>query len=149
LHTANVPERLRRQGRPVDPHFHPTERLFLRVAQANLAADGILLPAAIRFPDFSVNREKYSEPHDVILFDPTAGIACFKVEDIPSDLSSEHGPCHQFLVEHVPEDDNYAHSEVRTYRGGERPSRVKSKTMKTRFRNALFSKIKILKEPLG
>lgn len=86
-----IPEHLLRRGRPVDPEFAPNERLFRAVARRDLTADGFLLPTAFEFPDFSVNREKYSEPGDVILLRPAHGIAAFGVQDVPDELEGPEG----------------------------------------------------------
>lgn len=115
---AEVPSRLQRQGRAPDPEFLPSERLFRRVP-ASALDDDYPLEASIRFPDFSVNREKYSFLEDVVLNHPGFGILVFRVADVPPRLSDDRRTF-SFRVEHVPEEDNYAHSEVRTYCDGER-----------------------------
>ncbi len=64
-------------------------------------------------PAFSVNREKYSTATDVILNHPDNGILAFRVADIPQKLLALDSRSFHFGVEHDPEEQNYAHSEVR------------------------------------
>jgi hypothetical protein len=155
---AEIPERLRRLGRPVDPNFSAAEKLFRRIPpRLDHIVDGKLLPPAIKFPDFSVNREKYSQPADVLLgVDPDGairtypdhGIAAFEVGDVPLELKANDGEVYTFKVLHEPLDENYSHSEVRTYVDGNRSQRV-PQTIKSIFRSTLFAKIVVLKQPAG
>src|SRR4029077_13323918 len=132
---------------PVDPVFSPDERLFRAVPRKDLTADGRLLPPAIEFPDFSVNRERYSLPEDVLLVRPSWGIVAFAVRDVPAELADLEGKRYEFRVEHVPEEENYSHSEVRTYREGQRSGKEPPKKLRTLFRLMLFPKVVVLKEP--
>lgn len=141
-----IPEHLLRRGRPVDPEFSPSELLFRAIARKDLTAEGYLLPTAFEFPDFSVNREKYSEPKDVILQRPSHGVAAFEVQDVPEELEGPEGPYH-FTVEHAPEEDNYAHSEVRTYKQGQRHLKKPPRALRTLFRLQLSARVRLLKEP--
>lgn len=127
---AEIPNRLLRRGRAPDPDFLPLERLFRRIP-----SDDAPLETVITFRDgsFSVNREKYSLPEDVILGYPGFRVFAFRVQDIPPSLD-EGDRAFTFRVEHVPEEDNYAHSEVRTYCGGERFSKKPPKTVRAKFR---------------
>jgi hypothetical protein len=77
------------------------------------------LPPAIKFPSWSVNREKYRRPADVLFPSwPDWGVAAFTVADVPAELRSEGGALFQFSVEHVPLEGNYAHSELRASKDG-------------------------------
>lgn len=143
---ADTPERLLRRGRPVDPEFAPSERLFRAIARRDFTENGGLLPTAFEFPDFSVNREKYSEPADVLLSRPTHGVAAFEVQDLPGELQNPDG-AYQFKVEHAPEEDNYSHSEVRTYKDGRRYPKKPPRTLRTLFRLQLSARARLLKEP--
>lgn len=103
----------------------------------------------IRFPDFSVNRGKYSSPRDVLRPTDTGwGVATFLVRDIPPTLT--HGTTqYDFKVIHLPESTNYAHSEVRTFVGGTRllnKDDVKQ-TSRKQFRNQLRSQMQIAIHP--
>jgi hypothetical protein len=114
-----VPERLRRGGRAVDPDLSPDESFF-RAVRRNDLHDGRLFPDVIRFP-YSVNKGKYSEPADVIRSPkprPQSGVAEFKVGHVPVDDVEIQAARYAFRVEHVPEEDNYAHSEIRLYKDG-------------------------------
>jgi hypothetical protein len=130
-----IPEHLLRRGRPVDPEFSPSELLFRAVARKDLTAEGFL-----------VNRGKYSESNDVILLRPSHGIAAFEVQDVPEELDGPEG-AYRFKVEHAPEEDNYAHSEVRTYKEGQRHPQKPPRTLRTLFRLQLSARVRLLKEP--
>lgn len=102
----------------------------------------------IKFPDFSVNRGKYSEPKDVLIPSwPNFGIVAFRVGDVPPSVSSS-GITYDFKVEHVPCECNYSHSEVRTYKDGKRPRKVNNQIVKKKFRQILSERTKILREPV-
>ena len=111
---SDRPERMYRRGRAVKPEFSPRELLYFRYGVDEFLA-GELLPAAIRLPQ-SVNRGEFSQPEDV-LFHPEGkynglGVIEFRVEEIPP--TSEPGagiPC-KFFMKHLPEEDNYSHSEI-------------------------------------
>lgn len=127
-----------------DPAFGDSERLFRRIHPDHLL-DGFLADAFLPFPSFSVNREKYSRPEDVICDHPAFGIAAFAVGDIPPELENESSQTFQFGVEHAPLPDNYAHSEVHSYLDGRKakPSRI----VRKRFRDLLRQRTVILKRP--
>ena len=137
-----------------DNNFTPAERLFLRLNPVGwvpeVASQQKIPLNEVRFPDFSVNREKYSRPEDVLRPNwPDYGIASFRVMDVPESLVHEQtGHQFDFRVEHVPEPDNYAHSEVRTYEGGQRARREPSKAVRLRFRAILQQRIILIREPV-
>lgn len=135
----------------IDNEFAPSERLFLRLHPEHFSNRHTdpprVLVGAVRFPDFSVNRGKYSEPEDVLAPHwPKWGISAFRVDHVPPSLSWEDGRTYDFRVEHVPEEHNYAHSEVRTYKDGER-GHEPNKVLKMKFRAILAERMEILKEP--
>lgn len=75
------------------------------------------------------------------------GIATFRVADIPSAIVSDDGRRYGFGVEHRPVLDNYAHSEVHTYYGGERMDDVGKeppRQVRKKFRDLLRQRIEIL-----
>jgi len=89
----------------------------------------------------SVNREKYSQPADVLLStsDEYAdlGVLSFAVQDIPPQLLDEN-PSHLFFPQHVPEEVNYSHSEVWCNRIGQPGVHIKpSNLVKKMFRTLL------------
>ena len=110
-----------REDRPVDNHFRPDERLFLRVGISHLHGSR-LLPVALPLPSFSVNRGKGSQPSDVLIPSCGAppetsyagkGIAAFPVSAVihPKQIHPE-APNYSARVVHDPCDDNYFHAEV-------------------------------------
>jgi hypothetical protein len=148
LSEDNRPERMYRKGRSVDPEFEPSEDLYYR-CQSQHVAESRLLPTALRFPDFSVNRAKYSLPEDVLIPDyQTWGIAAFKVEDIPSGRTSDINTTYTWQVVHDPNEDNYAHSEVRTYKNKYYAKNLDvSKIIKKEFRQIVSDRARIIKQP--
>lgn len=142
-----IPQGMFRNGRPIDPIFLPDEALYIRFDKIN---NEIVDPACIRAPVQSVNRSKYSKPEWVLLAKYPQflrwGYGSFKVSDIPESITSESGVTHNFKVEHEPLEDNYSHSEVRSYKNGEL---VKSKNnaIRLKYRVILSQKIIILKMP--
>lgn len=145
----NLPERLFRRGRLPDPDFQATEQLFHRCKQADII-DNRLIPAAISFRNWSVNRSKYSEPRDVLL--PSWlewGIAVFTVADVPAPFMAEGtGIAWSFRMEHVPEEENYSHSEIRSYKDGVyQPKPGPNELTKKWFRQKLSDRIAILLVP--
>lgn len=101
----------------MDPHFEPHEFLYYRISVKGPVGSR---PAGvdIRLPEDSVNRAKYSEPEDVLY--PNyfhLGVAQFKVGSLPEPRQAGD-LVFRLTVEHDPEEDNYAHSEVRSYRQG-------------------------------
>jgi hypothetical protein len=109
------PDRMRRNGRPVDHSFQSGEKLFRRYAADHLI-DGQFSPVGLSFGTApSVNREKYSEPGDV-LFDEANqyenwGVWSVTVGDLPTAFP-EVNATFSFFPMHVPMEDNYAHSEI-------------------------------------
>lgn len=108
-----------------------------------------LLPTGIKFPDWSVNRSKYSEPDDVLI--PSYldwGIAEFQVESVPKKMESPGNVVFEFKVEHDPVDDNYSHSEVRTYKEGTHHKNIDvNKTVKKQFRQMLSDRTRLIRSP--
>jgi hypothetical protein len=45
-------------------------------------------------------------------------IGAIRVEDVQISMTSPGNISFELKVEHVPEDDNYGHSEIRTYKNG-------------------------------
>lgn len=149
---TKIPDRLLRKGRVATQNFQPVEKLFLRFNKL-LEENGYIYPSSIHFPAFSVNREKFSEPNDVLLKNYLDwGIAAFKVEDIPDDTETEQNDdshtVYSFKAVHCPEDFNYAHSEVHTERNGSYKEniKIKSKIVKRYFKYTLSGRINIIKD---
>jgi len=125
----------------VNPHFEPSERLFRRVPLEDVE-NGFISNASIRLPAFSVDRETYlvNGSADSLRKHPSMGLIWFHVEDIPPTLISDNGDRFDFGVEHRPEEDNPAHSEVLSYRDGIEASKLPD-GVKKKFRDALRLKI--------
>lgn len=145
---TNRPERMLRRDRPVDDNFDLEEELYYR-CQARHVDGQRLLPEAIRFPNFSVNRSKYSEPEDVLI--PSYqdwGIATFRVRDLPEPESTDEKTEYEWRVVHDPLEDNYAHSEIRTFKNGVYSETLKvSTTIKKKFRQILSERIIVTHQP--
>lgn len=148
-----IPDRLKISGRSADPHFEPQENLYYRfdiiMYQGFRAGSGI----SFRLPNFSVNREKYSEPDDVLL--PSYkdyGYLSFKKSHFPPPAKSagEEGKWYCFDVMHNPVEDNYSHTDVRCLKDGFFSDNLGvPKTVKKVFRQTIAEKCKILRKPAG
>ncbi len=109
------PERMYQRGRVEDLQFDPGELLYRRYKREHWI-DGTFSNTGFRFPRQSVNRQKYSEPEDVLFlpdgtFDAEMGVLEFAVRDIPSTLQHE-GPTFVFFPKHAPLPENFSHSEL-------------------------------------
>ena len=108
---------MQRGDREPRQDFEPNEMLFYRLEQFyELGSHPSGL--SIRRPEFSVNREKHGGQAMFVLIPNwlNHGVAEFKHADIPGPLDSSGGNRFSWKVAHEPENDNYYHSEVRTYR---------------------------------
>ena len=125
----------------INRHFEPSERLFRRVPREDVEK-GFISNASIRLPAFSVDREIYlvNGPADSLQKYPGMGLIWFFVSDIPPTLASENGTRFEFGVEHRPEEDNAAHSEVLSYSGGVEISKLPD-GVKKKFRDYMRLKI--------
>lgn len=153
LENNQIPDRLIQRDRLIDDQFEGDELLYHRFPKLLDVGDQIY-PSTIRFPNFSVNRSKYSESFDVLIpeyFD--WGIYSFQVQDIPDPYSTTGGKdnetLYEFYAEHVPLKDNYSHSEVRVSKDGiyDEEMKIKNKILKKTFRFKLSDKATILKYP--
>jgi hypothetical protein len=130
--THKRPKHMYRNGRPIDNKFKPTDHLYHRCRKDDVFEDR-MLPDRIRSRDPSVNWSKYSKPWDVIFDHPGEGIVRFIVRDLPIELpkSPPEPPknpkksiapikLHSFFPIHDPIEDNYSHSEIRTFKDGAR-----------------------------
>ena len=142
-----------RTGRPVVPHFEPTEPLYYRCTSDHIVGQH-LSRMAIKFPNISVNRggspgsHVFGPPEDVLIPDWLDwGIAEFKVMEIPTPLRPDdpQGAQYEFKVSHEPEEENYSHSEIRTYKNGRYSPKAKvSDKVKSEF---LSQKTRIIRMP--
>ena len=132
---SEIPDRLRRRGRAEDPDFSASESLYMRVKEEQILSKGGLSNLEIRFPCQSVNRSKYSEPEDVLIGynDRGFGVAAFNVGDIP-DPYYEGSVEYRLKMSHVPWEENFAHSELQTFKRGKYTptTKITSQTFKQR-----------------
>ena len=142
---------LARRGRMVDPEFFPVEHLYRRCT-VNEADNERLFPSEIKFcPDWSVNREKYSQPTDVLYpsYDEMR-VAAFQVRDIPAETQSGGSVSYKWDVQHQPLEDNYSHSEVWTYKNNDHYTKSDLPTgVKKHFRTALSERAHIIYPPVA
>ena len=140
-----------RRGRPVVDHFDHSEPLYWRCTKVQVDA----IPGSglgVRFPDFSVNRggPDFGPPEDVLL--PNwldHGVVQFLVRDVPERIDSGPDATYEFKVYHVPDEENYAHSEVRTLNNGTYSPNlaVKSSVVKKEFRQRLGERARVIVAP--
>jgi hypothetical protein len=145
--------------RSIENNFGSDELLYRRFCPDEVLGDR-LAPDSIKFPDWSVNRQKYSQPEDVQFPSGSAlvylccGVAGFSVSDIPSKIDPQG--VYTFVIEHKPELDNYAHSELVTYKNGRAGKEIPNfkigknkseKEIKKTFRTMLSDKTKIIVQP--
>jgi hypothetical protein len=146
-----------RNGRAVDPGFLDTEQLFFRCKRDAILDTDRIKPAAVHFPDQSVNREKYSRCTDVLIPDGSPrskdwlfwGVARIFVRDVPPETTSSGRVPFRFTIEHDPEEDNYSHSELRVYKNNQR-ERDKNKInqqVKKEYRTKLALAARVLVRP--
>lgn len=147
-----IPNRLKRNNRSEYQCFKLHEKLYRRFTEQLFADDGKMYANAIRFPDISVNREKFGQPLDVLF--PNFfnnGIFAFKAKDIPTPICLSIDNKYEFCVFHRPLEDNYPHCEIISYKNNLQlsPTKKIGKTVKAKFRHILGEKLEIIKQPDG
>jgi hypothetical protein len=123
--------RVHQNERQEDQVFLPSESLYHRFRSgqevAGRATPLTLLPFDGTTTGPSVNRSKYSKPHDVLEPDCCDGndrsthkVLEFRVADLPDEIAVEDssGRIFRFRPKHVPEAKCFAHSEIWCNRGG-------------------------------
>lgn len=140
-----------RADRDVDHSFLPRHRLFIRCTTEDVA-DGRLIGSRVPYKNTSVNWSKYSKAWDVIFDYPGFGFAQFIVRRLPKQLPKElpdrNARTFTFFPGHVPLENNFSHSEIWTFRDGQRfPEAELSKTAKKEFRTILSDHSLLLWEP--
>ena len=128
------------------PDFDPAENLFVRV-EPDQVINGEVKITAIRLPEQSVNRERFSPPWWVLIPSPEQPAEKFRDcsvfaiarSDVPSKVEVSPGVDHvfEFRVAHVPVENNYAHSEIGVFRGGHQQRKIKNKSAKQMLRYAV------------
>lgn len=152
----DYPDRLRINGRECDDIFNPTEKLYIRLRSVDPRTDRPDF-GDIHCPGQSVNREKYSEPEDVLWrnseFLSQYGFGYFTVAQVPEKILDGKGREVFFHVVHDPvfesdiELENYSHSEVRASNETGRAKSV-SGLIKTVFRQTIAEQITVLRVPV-
>jgi hypothetical protein len=103
-----------RHGRTEDPNFSPSELMYRRYVLDDFEGENFK-PARFSFPP-SLNRERYSEPEDVVFsetgqFDEHGVLEC-EVEKLSLAVRDDREMDYSFVPVHRPEDSNYSHSEI-------------------------------------
>lgn len=152
------PRRMYRRERLPDPQFNPREPMYIRCASNHLQRTSDarrLLPTFIRASGQSLNRGKYSFCFDVLL--PGAqqaslqwlycGVAFLQVSEVPNQLQFS-ATATAFRVEHLPDDDNYGHSEIRAYKSDKLLAHNKvAETVKKELRQIISDRARVLLLP--
>jgi hypothetical protein len=104
------------RGRLEDSDFSDLEELLYHRYLLDQWVEGQFVGVGFRFPGQSVNRQKYSEPKDV-LFSETDEYARFGVLEYPvtavtKSLPNQELEIFNFYPKHRPLELNYAHSEI-------------------------------------
>src|ERR1700678_2831026 len=99
------PRRMRRKGRAEDPTFEPVEKLFRRYKREHIVG-GAFSGVGLSFKTApSLNREKYSQPQDVLFSEADEfadwGVVSLQVQHIPASVPSDH-PLYNLFPKHVP-----------------------------------------------
>lgn len=140
-----IPDEMKREGRPIDPVFESEEDLYFRFTSVVGKKPNV---RDIHCPDQSVNRSKYSEAEWVLLPDFLDwGYGVFKVGDIPDSITRPIGDPYDFMVEHDPPEENYSHCEIRAYVNGTRRKNIDNRNVKLYFRMRISQKTEILGLP--
>jgi hypothetical protein len=128
-----------REGRPADQVFKPKELLFRRYLKEHFA-DGQIPDAYFNFPP-SLNRQKYSEPRDVIFSEDGCfdgwGVLEYRVDQMSFDLVHESAG-YSFFPKHTPDEANYSHTEIHCRReSDQRPEVHPNKAVRKKYRAKL------------
>jgi hypothetical protein len=147
----DIPEEMKKNGRPRIPEFDPDEYLYRRVMPQQWDEAEIDIDA-IELPDMSVNRSSLGPPQWVRLEEDRCqhwAVVGFKVKDIPTDILHLGIDLYTFYAMHIPLELNYPHSEVRCNRNGVHinAKRNLDKALHQRWREKLLWKMKTFLRP--
>lgn len=146
----------RNDWRSFDRKIPKTELLYRRFSRSCLV-NGKLTPAALKFPKISCCRSKYTDAKGILTRGccegkarPELGVFTFLAGHIPDRLHcAAMNRDFQFLVEHVPCNGCFAHSEINTYI---LPSGMEidepTTTVKAIFRAKIIQSALIVKDPV-
>lgn len=146
---SELPERLKRAGRGPDPVFAANEELYRRFSNQDLDGFGKFIDARLSFA-LSTNRQKYSQPEDVLYSSTNAydgfGIIRVLVQDIPAPVTDNQQNNFWFRPCHLPEEDNYSHTHIQCENETPVGQEVEgSKTARKKCRSILKQKFVTLK----
>ena len=145
---ADIPDRMRQNGRGVDGSFGLEEFLYRRFTDSEIKGQELHTDQLPFHPAMSVNRQKYSEPQDVLYpnYFQSCGVFQFRVNAIPPRYETDGGVIYEWAPVHVPEPENYAHSEVRTLKNGlfDPGLKLHSSLVKKWFREYLRDRAQII-----
>lgn len=139
---------LKRQ-RGIDKNFKAWHQLYRRCECEDME-DNRLIAARIPSNNISVNWSKYSEPWDVIFDHPRFGFTRLLVCDLPEELPKQPpvgSKIHSYVSEHDPEETNYAHSQIVTYKEGKKVKNKIPLTVKKEFRTIISDRSLLLLRP--
>jgi hypothetical protein len=143
-----------RRGRPVDKAFEPEHLLYMRITDEDVV-EGIVIPARIRAFDQSVNWSKYSWPWDVVFDHGGCGVSTVAISELPPPLPKilpdNKSKYHTFIPEHVPEDQNYSHSEIRAWKAGTKLTKSSQigEVAKKEYQNFMSAVLEIIIDPIA
>lgn len=155
----NLPKRLLIDNKQIDQEFDTFEKLYFRFNKEHFPKESLIPTLAIRFPDFSVNREKFSYSTDVLIPNWIRyGIAYFIVKALPKNIEvSNTERIIDFKVVHDPIDknheyyshqnqgfENYAHCEVQAFEDNSHITKKIPESVKKQFRMELRDQITIM-----
>ena len=146
-----IPEEMKKNGRPRIEDFDPDEYLYRRVIPTQWDEAGIDIDA-IELPDMSVNRSSLGPPQWTRLEEDRCNdwaVVGFKVRDIPTDMLHLGVYLYTFNVRHIPLENNYPHSEVWCFNNGSHVNakRELDRALHQRWREKLLWKIKTFLRP--
>ena len=138
-----------RNGRAEDQNFENDELLYRRYLREHFVGNQ-LIDAYFPFP-ISLNRQKYSQPQDVIFSEAGSfdgwGVLEFRVDQVS--LQMTHADAQFFFFpKHAPEENNYSHTETRCSRTAEHiPEIEPSSAVKKKYRVMLSQQGPIVRVP--
>lgn len=119
-----LPEYMLQKERKLDPDFSPEEFLYRRVPKETWGDDDMwsdedIDSDCIKFPDMSVQRQKYGLTGDSARWERGEyvdwGVIGFQVADIPESTPFQGAFIYRMRPIHVPQRKNYPHSEVQVF----------------------------------
>ena len=116
--SSELPAEMMMNGRAPITHFAPNELLSRRIpadtTYFDFDAGGIEMDA-VELPDMSVHRDLLGSNLWLLIEHPTAGIASFRVTDIPPAIQHAGTTWYTSFAVHRPLRRNWAHTQVEAY----------------------------------